>query len=157
MKISGNNSISDLFCIFHDGVIVNVSQQNNGLSFSVEIEYLATRVNAKFTKFNVVLFQIENLEFHTWPADLKSEPSVLREISAILADPMTILEGNEKEGRIEVILSSAEIVKEFCGGELLFNSIGAEVTDESGRQYTLNELGDISEAYWNEWSRNSKA
>jgi hypothetical protein len=35
--------------------------------------------------------------------------------------------------------------------------VSAEIADQAGKHYSLDELGALSEAYWNDWSkRNAK-
>lgn len=39
---------------------------------------------------------------------------------------------------------------DYCGGYFSFTAESAEVEDEAGKNYTIEELGNLSEAYWDE-------
>jgi len=157
MKINGIGNISDIFSIFHDGGIVKCDREHDQLIIEVEIEYLAQRVNPEFTKFVVCLSGAENIQFSTWPSDLKSPPEVLVDESLIFEPELEILESNVKDGAIQVICNQHSHELDYCGGELSFIAKSAEVTDEAEKVYSLEELDTICKEYWDEWSNKNKA
>lgn len=83
MKIEGSSNISDVFSIFHDGGIVRCHEENRSLLLKVEIQYLAERVNPAFRKFSVLLEDVKDVHFATWPSDLKSAPEAIKDISTL--------------------------------------------------------------------------
>lgn len=151
MEIEGADSISDIFSIFHDGTISEVLSKDGEIVLTVEIPYLAKRINPSFERFRVKLLGVKKLEFSTWPSDLKLAPELLTEAETIFTPQLEILEGNIEEGRIEVVCSQHSEAFEYCGGELSFEAQSAEVDDEAGKSYSIEELGEICEAYWNAW------
>ena len=59
--IQNKENISDIFDIFHDGVISDYDLVNDTLSLTVEIPYLTSRVNPKFSNFYVKLQNVESI------------------------------------------------------------------------------------------------
>jgi len=122
----------------------------------VEIQYLAERINPVFRKFQIILENVENIKFRTWPSDLKSKAKLITEPSVIFKPKLDILEGNIKEEQIQVICNQASPDFEYCGGELYFSSTLAIVTDEAGKSYSIDELDVLCKGYWDEWSAKNK-
>lgn len=151
MKIEGADNVCDIFSIFHDGTISESRSMDGEIVLTVEIPYLAKRINPSFEHFQVTLLGVKKLKFSTWPSDLKSEPELLTEAEKIFAPHLEILEGNIREGRIEVVCNQHSEAFGYCGGELSFEAQSAEVADEAGKSYSIGELGEICEAYWNAW------
>ena len=157
MKIEGSENIKDIFSIFHDGGIVNVHLEKDVLFMEVEIQYLAELIYPNFRKFSVVLNCIENIRFSTWPGDLKSDPEVLTDIDTIFKPELEILEGNIKDGEMQIICNQHLPDFDYCGGELYFTASFAEVFDEAGKSYSINELDTLCKEYWDEWANRNKA
>ncbi|MCV6637139.1 hypothetical protein [Candidatus Albibeggiatoa sp. nov. NOAA] len=154
MKIQNLEDISDIFSIFHDGIIVENHFKNNILILSVEIEYLAERIHSTFTQFEVTLYGFNNVAFSTWPARPEAKPEKLTNIQTILMSELLILESNLiKDNRIEVICFCNQPSDEYDygGGELSFTVDSAEVKDEAGKFYTIDELDELCKSYWNRW------
>ncbi len=152
MRIEGSSNIEAIFSIFHDGVITHHVVKDGKLVLEIEIQYLAERVSPGFTKFHVLLENVANIKFTTWPSDLKSELKLITEPNIIFAPDLDILEGNTKESQIQVICNQASSDYEYCGGELYFSATSAIVTDESGKEYSVDELDVLCKGYWNEWA-----
>jgi hypothetical protein len=157
MKIEGSENVRDIFSIFHDGSIVAWSMNGNALMLEVEIKYLAERINPGHRKFTVRLFEINDISFSTWPGDLKSAPAVLLSVGDIFEADLEILEGNIKDGQIEVVCNQHAPNLPYCGGELRFKCAAAQVNDEGGHPYSIDELGILCKGYWDDWSKRSKA
>lgn len=154
MKIKGPENISNVFSIFHDGGIVNCHHENGSLLFEIEIQYLAERINPDFQKFMLRLNEVKNLYFSTWSNDLKSEPKVLRDTTTIFKSELEILEGNSEENLIQVVCLQHSPEFDYCGGKLCFSSTSVEVTDETGKGYSIEELAALCKSYWDEWANN---
>lgn len=157
MKIEGSESVRDIFSIFHDGSLVSYFSDGDTLGLDVEIQYLAERVNPDFRKFNVYLFGVSDVQFSTWPSDLKAKPETITELRKIFEVDLEILEGNIKESLIEVVCNQHSPEFAYCGGELRFRCTSATVTDEAGKAYSIEELGALCKGYWDDWSKQNQA
>jgi hypothetical protein len=157
MKIEGPKNISDIFSIFHDGCIVSCHYKNDSLVMEVEIQYLAERINPSFQKFTVRLDGVSNLYFSTWPRDRKSEPEILRGIETIFKPELEILKGTIEEGQVIVFCDQSLLDFDYCGGDLYLSAISAEVTDETGKSYSIEELGILCKSYWDDWANKNNA
>ncbi len=152
--ISKQEDIVDLFNILHDGEILDAEFSEGTLNLKVGIGYLANRVNPNFDTFQVTLKEVENLSFRTWPRLKDEEPSLLNIIDDIFKPPLDILESNLMDnGYVEIICNQKAVASDFCGGNLQLKTTGAIVRDESGKQYSIDELGTICEEYWDEWKK----
>jgi hypothetical protein len=156
MKIEGSANICNVFSIFHDGGIVHCHEENGSLLLEIEIQYLAERISPAFRKFVVLLEHVKDVCFSTWPSDLKSEPEVLKDITSIFHPELEILEGNLREGKIQVVCNQHSPEFDYCGGELYFSAASAEVIDEGGKSYSLDELDALCKGYWDEWESRNK-
>lgn len=122
----------------------------------VEIQYLAERVNPEFQKFMVRLNSVNNIRFSTWPSDLKSPVVSMSEVEEIFNAELEILEGDLDTEKIKVICNQHSAEFDYCGGELYFTATSAEVTDEAGKSYSIEELDVICKEYWDDWANRSK-
>ncbi len=152
LMISGTEGLSDIFSVFHDGGITRYSANGANLELEVEVPYLAERVNPAFRSFRVALLQVQNLSFTTWPKDREAEPSILRLLSQIFEPELEILSGEVDGELIKVICNQSDAGGDYCGGELFFSAVGATVTDEGGKEYSIDELRQLSSEYWQKWS-----
>lgn len=157
MNIEGRENIRDIFSIFHDGVIGSCALNGDELTLDIAIRYLAERVKPGFRTFRVRLFGVSNVRFSTWPDDLQSAPVVLTDIQQIFEPDLDILEGNANGDEIEIVCNQPSPAFSYCGGELRFRCLCAEVTDESGKYYSIEELSALCEGYWDDWSRRNQA
>jgi hypothetical protein len=157
MKIEGPENIRDIFSIFHDGSITHSSLEADTLSFDVEIQYLAERVSRAFRKFHVRLLGVANIHFSTWPRDLKSEPAVLTDPQKIFEPDLEILEGSLNGKEVQVVCNQHASDFPYCGGELRLRGAAAEVTDEAGKSYSLDELTALCKGYWDDWAKRNQA
>ena len=157
MRIEGIESIRDIFSIFHDGSLLSCVDEGGELSLEVEIEYLAKRIDPNFKRFSVRLFEVSDINFSTWPSDLAAKPATLTKLVEIFAADLEVLEGNFKGDLIEVVCNQHSSEFGYCGGELRFRCRRATVTDEAGKEYSIEELGALSKGYWDEWSKRNQA
>ncbi len=154
--IKGNKEISEIFSIFHDGVVVAYHITNDSVKLEIEISYLAQRIIPTYTKFLVSLQNARDFSFNTWLRDSDDCPSTFNEVPKIFAGEPDILNSEVKNGSIEVTMNQSSTEFDYCGGTLSFKADSASVTDEGGKEYTIRELGQICEDYWNEWENTNK-
>jgi hypothetical protein len=157
MKIEGSEGVRDIFSIFHDGSLVSYFSDGDTLGLEVDIQYLAERVNPSFLKFKVCLFGVGDVQFSTWPSDLKEKSETITELPKIFEADLQILDGKIKEGLIEVVCTQRSRTFAYCGGELRFRCTYATVTDEAERAYSIEELGALCKGYWDDWSKRNQA
>ena len=151
--IANIEEIVELFNIFHDGDMCHYSTHEHNLSFSVVIPYIANRINPKFTQFFVTLYNCHDISFQTWPDETGHGSKILNDLNEIFKPKLWILDGSIKNNKIAVACSQADPSLSYCGGGLYFTASSVKVTDEAGKEYTIEELGNICEAYWDEWEK----
>ena len=146
--IEGTENIRDIFAIFHDGEIYKAELNNSALTLFIRIRYLTQRINANFTYFMVNIYNITDVKFSTW----ESNPQTLNKIDDIFAWNLDILESRASESIIQVICNQTSPECNYCGGELSFCSNRCEVSDESGKLYSIDELDVICNEYWDKFA-----
>ena len=156
MKIEKLEGIRNVFSIFHDGGISKARLESSDLFLEVEITYLAERISPGFSTFSLCLTHVENLIFTPWPnnTSLPSEKIIDPNKIFILDIEMLSAKINDKNIEIECVQHNQDF--EFIGGVLSFSANSIDVQDESGRYYTVEELRQISEGYWNDWASKNK-
>lgn len=152
MRIEEREDIRDIFSIFHDGGIATADVQGDNLVLEIDIQYLAERVKPEYKGFKVILYGFRDAEFSTWPSDLKSEPEKIADVHSIFKPELEVLEASIKANKIEVVCNQHSSEYDYCGGELSFIVDSAEVQDESGKSYSIEELDIICKGYWDEWA-----
>ena len=148
IHIHGAENLRDLFCLLHDGTISHCSSDGSDLVLEVEIQYLAVRVDP----FYLRLVNVRHLRFTTWPNAISSGPVVLSQMTQIFQPELQILEGNLQDGAIQVVCNQRSSAFDYSGGELFFMADGAQLTDESGQDYSMATLGSLCKEYWDEWA-----
>ena len=150
------NNIAAIFSVFHDGRITAYSRTGDTIRLTVEIKYLARRVKEDYNSFSLCLHEVTKLSFRTWPNIVGAQPVLIENGEPFLGTKMEILSGEVKDGSIQIACNQANSSLDFCGGELYLLCTGATVSDPSGKEYSLDELGKICQEYWDEWSNKSK-
>ncbi len=150
--IKGIENITEIFSIFHDGSIADFEAFGDELLLTIEIRYLAERINPGFSRFKIKLTGIESIYFSTWPDDLDSEAALLFDINTIFTSELEVLEGNVNEDHSQIVCNQHSPDLDYCGGELYLKTKSALVSDESGKNYSIEELRALSKAYWDEWA-----
>ncbi|HEU4952066.1 MAG TPA: hypothetical protein VFT46_08930 [Holophagaceae bacterium] len=144
--------MSDIFSVFHDGGISGHVFSQDRLDLQIDIAYLAERVHPSYKTFHILLTGVEELWFSTWPKGPDAEPQVLRGPERIFEPELEILSSKSLGGLVEVICSQSSSECAYCGGELYFRADAAMVTDEGGREYSIEDLRRLSREYWDEWA-----
>ena len=153
MSIETSEEICAVFSIFHDGVIFRSSLDDNRLILAVRIKYLAERVNPAFEQFIVQVTGVANITFTTWPNDCRSKPTVIQEFRSIFKPELQILEAKPRDRQIEVICNQAATDFDYSGGELCCGAASIDVSDEAGKNYSVDELSKLCKEYWDNWGR----
>jgi hypothetical protein len=150
------DDIRDIFNIFHDGEIIDCERKEKDLKLRVKISYLTERVREGYSYFTVTLFNCIKIQLETWPNQKGHEPEFFRGLNHILQANLWILDAEIQEKSIVVSCNQADTAFDYCGGYLAFTAESAKVEDEAGKEYTITELGNLSETYWEEWKSNYK-
>lgn len=151
--ITQQNDIRDIFNILHDGDIVGYSSAEEYLQLVIEIPYLAERIEKRLKFFYVILNGCTDLQLQTWPSQRDKNPENIKGPEAVFKAKLWILDAEIKGNRIEVSCSQNDSSFDYCGGTLSFATRSAIVKDENGKEYTIDEIGDICESYWTEWEK----
>jgi len=149
------SDIADLFSVFHDGEIVSHEAQGSDLRLRLDVEYLARRIQPTFKFFEIDVIGVEHLDFTTWPND-DVPPSHLHTPAEIFQPRLEVLSGETEGAVVRVVCNQPGARVGYCGGDLRFRTRGAKVRDESGVEWSLEDLKSLAEAYWAEWSERGK-
>ena len=150
--ITGSQNIADVFSIFSDGIIVNHVCKGNRLTLNIEIPYLARCICPDYLGFTIELSNVKNICFKTWPSEAGDKERHVVDPAHIFETRLEIIEGNVRNGCIEVVCSNPVEEYDFCGGELNFEADTAAVFDDGGKQYSLEELAAISKKHLRKWT-----
>lgn len=140
--------LGTLFTLFHDGVLAGASRDNDDLVLTVDIRYLAQRVHPDHTGFTVRLREAGPAVFFPWASTPEDRADPVEPADHLLGAGLDILEGAVKDGALVVTCSGAAPHR---GGDLVLQAAGAQVTDPSGRSWSLPELSALAKAYWDEF------
>ena len=143
--------IPDLFNILHDGEIESAEMKGRDCVLRVEIPYLAERIRKGFRRFSVSLKNSADFQLRGWMADFSKGTEEIVGFERIFEERFEILSAKEDEGRVSIACNIHDPNSELCGGDLSFHCDSAEVSDEAQRKYSIDELGDICEGYWDDW------
>ena len=154
--IQGFENVRDIFSIFHDGSIVEWKQKGSDIELIVEIQYLAERVCKSYDRFSVVLHNIKEISFETWPHTKEVSPWVISDIHEIFKPELEILSAETEEGLHKIICNQHSTEFEYCGGNLKFSCVEAEVKDQGGKEYSIEELDKICNEYWEAWAKGNE-
>lgn len=137
------NFFPAIWNILHDGVIVAVAGTLPGdLQIDIEIDYLRKRIPDPGTFIQVLLIGCTRFAYQQYE---KSDFSTgLAEITAMGPE---ILGASIKEGMCEV---------ECSDGTLEVVAADGSIRLDNGREVALQELKDVAEGYWKEWSEHWK-
>ena len=149
--IVGAEDIARAFSIFHDGSLTLTSAAPD-LGLKVEIQYLAERIDPQYSGFRVVLHNHHGLAFSPWYTESGQTKGDLVEFEQIFNLDLGVLQADANAGLIEVVCDAYPTDSSFSGGVLRFWAESASVSDESGRDYTVEELAKLASSYWSEWA-----
>jgi hypothetical protein len=150
--IDGAENLETLFDVFHDGSITAGALVAGTLRLSIEIAYLAERINPAFTSFQVTLHEVSGLSLRPWT---NAEPVTLHDPAQIFAADLEILDCASADERLTITCNRD--TDDSWGGVLAFQASAASVLDEAGRDHSLPELISLATAYWEEWEAENAA
>jgi hypothetical protein len=157
MKIMGPENISAVFSIFHDGEIAQCVLKSNSLWMEVEIEYLAKRINKNYKAFVVRLHEVDQVRFSPWSNAANKSIEILADPKIIFEQDLEILGSSFRDGEIRIVCNQYSQNYDYIGGELYLRAESAEVNDEAGKSYSLEELDELCKGYWDDWANKRKA
>ena len=151
---------SEVFSLLHDGVVVAHSWTAHTLTLTVNILYLAERLNPTYRALDIHLTGVSNVAFRTWPKD-ESPPKTLTnraDLEALFAAEPDILSGswNAETNRTTVVLNQSEPSLDYCGGDLSFESQAITITDPLGKTRSISDLVQAARAYWDDFGNRAK-
>ncbi len=140
-----------LFGLLHDGVIVDFDFDGRCLALTVEIRYLVQRMSPAQTCFRLVLDNVSEMTFTTWPLEDGVEARTLKQPEQFLSAELEILSAEARDPGIRIVCNQTESSRGYVGGELDLRTDGVSVSDEAGKPVSLKKLVECAEAYWREW------
>ncbi len=153
--IKDQEKIRDIFNIFHDGDIANFTVSKDSIDLVIEIPYLAQRINKNFRNFYLKLNGCNDITLQTWPHKKEDISEIFKNPDQIFQSRLWILSAEIKGCKIEVACSQNDHTFDYCGGHLGFSVDSAIVLDENNREYSVEELSEICDAYWSDWETKS--
>ncbi|HEY1014967.1 MAG TPA: hypothetical protein VGE07_19825 [Herpetosiphonaceae bacterium] len=153
--IEGAERIAAIFNIFHDGWISAAAWRGPDLLLTVEIPYLAERVDPGWERFAVELRAVGGLEFEPWyhQPPHTADSALLAELDAIFQAELDILSCDLEDGRVKLVCNQTSDDADWCGGFLRFAAAGALVFDEGGAPWDLDQLIELCQGYWEQWEK----
>lgn len=130
----------DIFNIFHDGTITDLSKKKDIIELEIEIQYLAEMINEKFNLFYCELIECEEFLLETW-GDKKEYTS---DLNTMVAYELGIMDAHSTNDGIYVSCRSDEVI----GGNLHIKTKNIKIYDENKMEYSLNELDSVCRKYW---------
>ncbi len=150
--ISGIENIRTMFGILHDGDLRFCKEEAGALSFHVEIRYLTERIDPAYKSLLLRLDQPRRLVFKPWWPEGHPLYGTLIEGVSLFRHELEILYARAEGGGLSVSCN-ANTDADFSGGDLYLEADAAVVLDESGRDYSLDELRSLCEGYWQDRKR----
>lgn len=133
----------DIFGVFHDGSIVEISGAFQNISFRIEIEYLRNMFPSQGNSFVAQISGCESIEFYNWETEIRTKD--LKEIQLEEPEILSI----EQQGDIaHIICSTGEL-------DVLYKDVEFQL--DSGEAVTYQELEDACNKYWDDWESRKKS
>ena len=152
--IDGAENLEMLFNILHDGSITAGDLVAGMLRLSIEIPYLAERIDPAFASFQVMLHETSDLSFSPWT---DGEPGCFHDPAEIFTPELEILGCNRDGERLSIICDRDDTGIGYRGGLLTIEASAASVLDEAGRSLSLDELIALANAAVAEWEAENAA
>ncbi|WP_179218468.1 hypothetical protein [Saccharibacillus sp. O23] len=131
-----------LFTLFHDGTLLDLVQQDKDYWMSIEIPYLAERIDPNFELFRIRLMQPHEIFY----SDIESG-RITEDPSEISRMELEIWNTDLKEGKIHIFCRNEEN-NDF--GYLILAAEHIQIFDQAYNAVELSELKRIAQSYWDE-------
>lgn len=141
--IAGSENIVQIFNAFHDGVIESYQCAQGVVTLKIGISYLAELINPSYEYFELRLYGVNACSLETWETP-STERKISNEMDEAFADEPEILSAQADKQKITILLSYTF----DKGGQLFLIADCAEVFDQGGKSWSLEQLNAICESYW---------
>jgi hypothetical protein len=148
--------IAEVFGIFHDGCISGGTKVYRTAKLIVEIEYLAERIRPTYRKFTVQIDDLEQVRFTPWTDDGHPLVPDITGFAEIASLDLGVLSAEAEGSKVRIACTQGRPGLGYCGGFLEMAAERCSVFDESGREWTLEELRRLSDDYWSDWAARNK-
>src|SRR5688572_5314026 len=144
--------ISDIFSIFHDGVIAKCEQYNDFVLLHIGCMYLAERINKDFDSFLLKIHHFQNLELKTWPRESDNESRIIDDINIIFLTELDIYRSEVKNNMPFVYVGqNSDHSLDYVGGDLVFSCSGVEIFDQDKNPISYHNLVTVCKSYWDDF------
>lgn len=152
-------AIAELFSVLHDGWIVSHESTSGDLTLTIEIGYLAKRLNPEYRSFTVRLINVRDVRFEYWLEDPAAKPREATSLDGIFDKPLEICEGEVDAARGVVsinLFTGPSTSLDHSGGKLSFRADDVIIHDAGRVERTLHELTTLAADYWNEFRKRGR-
>jgi hypothetical protein len=130
----------NVFNIFHDGYISEVSGQYDLLTLKIEIEYLAELISLDYKYFYVDLILCDEIKFIEWDNnETFYDTSKISELEPEILDC-----DNDVSDKLKIFCA----LSVGSGGELWITTKDIKLFDQKRTELSLEELENICDKYW---------
>lgn len=151
--MNATENIRDIFSILHDGTISAWTGDRNFLTLTIDCMYLAEQIDKSFDTFYVELYNIDKLELIPWTIPVDLPPVTKTEFADIFKAELEIRSADIKDNAVVVSCNQHDTSFDFCGGTLTIHCQAIKVYDQDKNELTIDQFGEISRNYWDEWGR----
>jgi len=141
--------ISHLFSIFQDGVIVSGYNDIGRCTLMIEVRYLAEMIDPSFKQFKV---EIENFDGYDFDALQMLDEQGNKPAPLTLTFDQVVNLNLAITGAIvsigKVAISTLNEDSDPPGGDFMFYGSSAKIYDETGKEWSLDQLDSLAEEYW---------
>lgn len=150
------DEIAEVFGIFHDGSIAEVTEVGSSAELVVEIEYLAERISPTYREFTVRLDDIEQLSYKPWIDEAHGLFTDIIGFTETVSLDLEVLSAEVDGKKVRIACNQHRADLGYCGGFLELVARECTVFDESGREWTVGDLRKLSDDYWSDWALRNK-
>lgn len=131
----------DIINVFHDGMIIDISNVDKNIMLKIDIPYLATLVSKSYTCFFLELIHCYDFYFKNY-----DEVGSKNKFNVILSyEPEILYSDNNNIDKLAVDCSTQNGI----GGKLFIKSKCIKIYDQNKKIITEDELLKIIDKYWN--------
>jgi hypothetical protein len=149
--MTGPEEIAEVFGFLHDGCIAGGTKVDRTAELVVEIAYLAEGIRPGDRKLTIRMDGLTHVRFMPWTDEGHPLIPDVTDFAEIASLGLGVLSA-ELDGRmVKIACTQIRPNLGYCGGFLEMAAGGCRVFDESHREWTLEELRRLSDAYWSGW------